>query len=456
MARKIRFSIGPFLLYGAQVAALASTAIHPLMPLIMIVAGFASIFLFYFPQILLVLLANIAFIKRTLVVQFPIFEIFDPVVLLVTLTIIVIIWKTLLPDGRLQISANRVIIVAYLMWVVWMFAATTYAPSPEQAVLKWLEFALFNTILFIGPFALIRTRRESRVMLNIYLGIGLSVAILVIGQVLLQVVAALTLGGVTSRVSILSANPIGVGRFLAICTAISGILIISGESTARRWGLPLILFFAATILTGSRGPVVSLMAAILFMGLLLGGAARRKTLFFMALVSVFFGLILLVAPTGITYRYQLLIARGVTRTAHGLVVFNTVAHRVELWGLALAMWLKDVWHFFFGDGTAGYARLFPWREFKYPHNLPLEVLAEYGLLGASVFGLHLWLTAGKLFRRLRARVSREELMWSVALMTFFFSTLVSGDLINNRFLWFFMAGFLATVSAENVARTLTP
>jgi len=41
-------------------------------------------------------------------------------------------------------------------------------------------------------------------------------------------------------------------------------------------------------------------------------------------------------------------------------------------------------------------------------------------------------------------------MWLVGTLTMFFATLVSGDLNDNRMLWFFLAGLLATVQVNSL------
>lgn len=433
---------------GVQAAAVVTTVLHPIMPLFLAGGVAGVVFLLFYQQPLLILLANEGFIKRTLSAWFPIFKTIDPTLLLVILIVLALGWKLHDPKVRQHLGVNQHIIAAYLIWVVWMIMASTYAPNTEWAVVKSLKFALFNTLLFLGPFILIRTRKESRAMLNIYLCYGLCIALFIIGQLLFRFGSTISLTSVT-RLSVLSASPIGAGRVLSICSAMSAILIISDLGNKRWWGMALVVFLIAAILTGSRGPALSLVAAVALLGMIIGGQARRRTLFIMALLVTVAGLVMLFAPEGITYRYKLLMATDLTLTRQGLRPFSTITHRIQLWSMALSLWTQDVRHFLLGDGTSGYARLFPWRDFRYPHNLPLELLAEYGLVGAGVFSLHIWTTFKRTYRRFKERLGREELMWLAGLMTFFFSTLVSGDLVNNRFLWFFMGGLVSTISIKS-------
>lgn len=444
----------PFIIMGVQAATIVTTVVHPIMPLFLAGGVAGAVFLLYYQQPLLILLANEGFIKRTLSEWFPIFNTVDPTVLLVTLIVLALVLKLRAPEVRQHVRANQNIIAAYLIWVVWMIMASTYAPNAEWAVVKSFKFLLFNTLLFLGPFILIRTRKESRAMLHFYLAYGLCVALFIIGQLLLRFGSTISLENV-SRLSVLSASPIGAGRVLSICAAMSAILIVTGLGKKRWWSMALVVFLIAAILTGSRGPALSLVAAVALLGIISGGTARRRTLFIIAFLFTVAGLVMLFAPEGVTYRYKLLLATELTFTRQGLRPFSSILHRLQMWSMAVALWTQDLRHFFLGDGSAGYARLFPWRDFRYPHNLPLEILAEYGLVGAGVFSLHIWTTFKRIYRRFKEQLGREELMWLAGLMTFFFSTLVSGDLVNNRFLWFFIGGLVSTISIKSPYQKVT-
>lgn len=448
MLQRLRLIRAPLLLFGLQGGAIISTAIHPLMPLILSAGLITTLILVFYSQILLVLLADVGLVKGTLITQFPIFETIDLTVLLSILILFALAVKLANPLVRQHLMRYQAIIAAFAVWVVWMIISSLYAPRLDWAFEKSLRFALFATILFLGPLVLIQRREDSRTLLNIFLGIGFLGAVFLVGQGLFWFSSTPSMQSVV-RLTILSANPIGAGRVLSICAAMAAVVIITKMGKARYWGPLLILFLVTALFTGSRGPILGLIAAISLLGLFLGGYPRRRIIFMLGLMIVTIGLVLILSPESITYRYKLYMAGELGQTAQGMRVVNTIAVRIELWGKAVALWLQDARHFLIGAGTAGYANLFPWRDWRYPHNLPLEIMAEYGLVGVGVFGVHLYLAAKFAYSRLRTQLGREELMWLAGLMTYFFSTLVSGDLNDNRLLWFFIGGLLSTSGIRN-------
>lgn len=445
--RLSRFNRGALLLFGLEGGAILSIVVHPLLPLILSGGLITILILLHYSQVLLVLLANVGLVKGALISQFPVFESLDFTVLVSILILLVLVIKLADPLVRRHVMQFQYIIAAFVVWVVWMVVSSLYAPRIDWALEKSFRFALFATILFLGPLLLIRTRAQSRTMLHIFLGMGFLGAIYLLGQVIIWVGSAASLQSVV-RLTILSANPIAASRVLSICAAMAAIMIITNMGRVRYYGLLLVIFLLAALFTGSRGPLLSFMAATFLLGLSLGGKSQRRTVYYGTIAVIIIILVIILFPEELTSRYRFYMKGELAETRQGLTVLNTVAHRIYLWSKALVLWLHDARHFLIGTGTAGYARLFPWRDWSYPHNLPLEVLAEYGLLGAAVFGLHIYLVAKRVYGRIAAQLGREELMWLVGLITFGFASLVSGDLNDNRLLWFFLAGLLSTVSSE--------
>jgi len=443
-----RFNRGPLLLFSLQGGAILSTAIHPLLPLILSGGLITTFILLHYNQVLLVLLANVGLVKGALISQFPVLESLDFTVLVSILILLALGIKLADPLVRRHVMQFQYIIAAFMVWVVWMVVSSLYAPRLDWALEKSLRFALFATILFLGPLLLIHTRAQSRTMLHIFLGIGFLGAIYLLGQVIIWVGSAASLQSVV-RLTILSANPIAAGRVLSICAAMAAIMIITNMGSVRYYGLLLVIFLLAALFTGSRGPLLSFMAATFLLGISLGGKARRQTIYYGIMIAAIVMLVFTLSPEELTSRYRLYMKGELAETQQGLIVLNTVAQRIYMWGKAIALWTQDAIHLLIGAGTAGYAMIFHWRDVEYPHNLPLELLAEFGLIGLGVFSLHILLIIKQIHHQCRLSLHREELQWLIGSLTMFFATLVSGDLNDNRMLWFFLGGLLATLNLND-------
>ncbi len=452
MPRLPRFNRGSLLLFSLQGGAILSTAIHPLLPLILSGGLITTFILLHYNQVLLVLLANVGLVKGALILQFPVFESLDFTVLVSILILLVLVIKLADPLVRRHVMQFQYIIAAFVVWVVWMVVSSLYAPRIDWALEKSFRFALFATILFLGPLLLIHTRAQSRTMLHIFLGMGFLGAIYLLGQVIIWVGSATSLQSVV-RLTILSANPIAAGRVLSICAAMAAIVIITNMGRVRYYGLLLVIFLLAALFTGSRGPLLSFMAATFLLGISLGGKARRQTIYYGIMIAAIVMLVFTLSPEELTSRYRPYMKGELAETQQGLIVLNTVAHRVYMWGKAIALWTQDAIHLLIGAGTAGYATIFYWRGAEYPHNLPLEVLAEFGIIGLSVFSLHILMSLKRIYIGIRSGLHREELLWLVGFLTMFFATLVSGDLNDNRMLWFFLGGLLATLNLNDSSQT---
>ncbi len=439
----------PLLLLGIQGGAVASAAFHPLMPLMIAGGGLLTVLLVHYGQVSLVLLADVGLVKGFLLYQFPFFEVFDLTVILSLIIFIALVLRTPDPAVRRNLRAFQFIIVAFAVWVLWMIVSSGHSPRLDLAMEKSLRFALFATPLFLGPLVFIRTRADSRNMLKIFLAVGMLGVIVLASRFLTLSTPSSIIPG-PARLSILAANPIAAGRVLAICAAMCAAVILSGYGKLAVWGLPLVLFFLAALFTGSRGPMLSFMGATFLIGMLLSRRARRRTVYGSLLLVVVVILVFVFSPEGLTSRYRLFLEGGeLAETRQGLIVLNTFFHRIFLWEKALTLWTTDLWHLFIGVGTAGYIGAFTWRDVEYPHNLVLELLTEYGLIGLTVFSVHVLLIARHVFQRAGRWLQPEVLMWLAGSLTIFLATFVSGDLNDNRLLWFFLAGLLATANLKD-------
>ena len=434
---------------AVELAAILSTAFHPLAPLFLLAATGISLVLIYYHQILLILLATVSLVKGALIAHLPMFAIVDYTVVMSALLVIAIVRVSLTCTIGSAIRSNQKTLALYLIWVVWMVICSLYAPDKQLAFEKSLRFALFNTILFIGPLAFIRSRQDSNLILKIFIIVAIIGSILILGQLLTQF-GAQGAPGQMARLRVLSANPIASARVLAIAAGMATLAIVMNPQRIWRWGLVLLICLSGAILTGSRGPLLSYLIGTFVMGMLMGPQARRRIGQVSLLIFPILVLIFLLAPDYLTSRFLYLGSLNELAVGRqGFEAVNTILTRVEFWMMALVLWTKSAANFFFGIGTAGYPFIFPWRDIAYPHNMIQEVLAEFGLAGMLVFGMHLWLIIKKTWVRFPIWIKKkEEVFWGVGIAIMLLASMVSGDLNDNRMLWFLMGGFLATLNLD--------
>ncbi len=438
-------------LTSVHAAGLGLAILHPLAPLLL-VAGVAAVgILLAYQHLILASLANLGVVKAFLISTVPALTLFDPTLILAGLALLVILWRLTDTTGRAALNRHGHLLMAFVAWLTWMLLAVVHAPDMPMALQKAGRFILIVPLLFLGPLVLIRSARDSRIVLYLFV----AYAVMAAGLLFLKLwglVSGTITDPLTHRLSILGANPISIARLLVVAASMILAAWARQKTGGWRW-LPLLgLLLTAALLTGSRGPILSLLAAWVLIGLLHKGRPRR--IFFGGLVGIglVISLFLGLAPAELTKRYLAFSAAELKVDQQGLQISSSVSSRYRLYEIAYDEWTSKPSKFFFGSGTAGYAALFPWRDFRYPHNLFLELLVEFGLLGALVFCWQVVLIIPKLFTRATRRLSTEAFMWLAGTFTFFFSTMFSGDLNDNRLLWFLVAAYLASWSLSPASK----
>jgi O-antigen ligase len=167
-------------------------------------------------------------------------------------------------------------------------------------------------------------------------------------------------------------------------------LVLAAPRRARPWLTVVCLGVAgALLLTGSRGAVLGLLAGLLVVALF---AMRRRPAIARLLRLRRGAIAWLAMIAGVP-----LVALASWQWAR-LLNWQTVLLREELWRAALALWLVHPW---VGVGPGGFfwnypAFLAPGPVIEsnqlHPHNLWLEVVTTWGLLGLAWLGILLWTT----------------------------------------------------------------
>ena len=435
-------------LFFLQTGGVLSTIVHPLAPFIISALGLTIAALIHYNHLLLIIFISIGLIKGWVIGAVPMFQAVDLTLLVSVLVLIVILWELSDPEVRARFFVHQYYFTAFFLWVVWLLCTSLYAPKMDWALEKGLRFALFGLTLFVAPLVMCKSKREGMTFLKTLVAIGF-IGALVLVTSMLYLAATGSFVELTTRLVLFSSNPIQTARFMAVCAVLTGIMMTFNEKRKFIYGLVMLVFVVAILSTGSRGPVLSLFATLVTLGIIVGGNLRKQV-GILVLVGVLVVLTaLFIIPENLSARFNVFAGGELVVTRKGLVVFSTIASRWSLWGNAIELWIRDIPHFLFGSGAGGYAALFPWRDFRYPHNLFLEVISEFGIIGLVLFLSHAIIAVKDVVRHFRKNYSQPEVLWLGATLTVFFSAMFSGDINDNRLIWFFLSGLLAAVHLGN-------
>jgi len=301
---------------------------------------------------------------------------------------------------------------------------TTYSPLPDLALSKATLVGLATLTVVLARAALREPEDYGRLAGGFFAA-----------AVVLAALALVTGPGAQSRLAALWGGPNVFARFMFLGGA-SALYLWRTARRGARWlllGPGLVLLAVCLVLAGSRGALVSALAACLAT-LVLFSRRRLSTILRVAAVLGLVGLVLAFVPVPETLweRYSSLVEEQAD--------LATVAARLDLYRIALDAFLDSLW---VGYGTAAFAAFSPYRSFRYPHNLFLEVACEQGLVGLSVLAVMLGTGLGRLVRPRPGTAAAGDpglRAYVFACLTFFLTAAqFSGDLYDSRFVLFFAA-----------------
>ena len=285
--------------------------------------------------------------------------------------------------------------------------------------------------------------RTFKLYLLVVLGVAVSTAAVLADKISTNQAAQFYPGRFTISTNY---NPIWSAREAAIGVLIAVALIL-GSRSARS---SLIAFAAMPLLgiallsSGSRGPLVALLAALVVLVALTLQDRRTRS----RLLRVRTGV--LVAIIAVT-----LVVPGEAIHRSSSFLFGSTADlssngRTHLWLRALSLFSS---HFWTGVGTGGFAKYEP--LYQYPHNIVLEAGAELGVLGATIMVGFLFLALRTSFRAWSASVDREDKVGAALVAALLIATVVNAllsDAIESTDALCFTAGLAYGLRARHVER----
>lgn len=415
---------------------------HSVSPLL-IVAGIILIFLtVYYPEIPLVAFVFIGVTKPWVDENIALFQAIDYTVFL-AVYILLLLFITVVRRETLTMPSFLFLLPALVLLSVTLFIGVIYTPAASYGVDKAASFFVFNILLFIATILYIKDHGDIKRILIIVVA-GTFVFAMIMFHQGLQSFLGGNLSDMIIRMTILGANPIASARIFSFAFLIVLIAAYFTKSNRAKVFLYLLsgYFLVALIVTNTRGPLVSTLAAVLFFALFLSDMKIKTIAFYVGSFILVIISALLILPDFVTSRYEVLLQADAIQQGIAGGEIDTIGSRLLMWSMAFSGSLDSLWSFLFGHGTGSFASLFHFIDFRwYPHNIFAEVMYEIGIIGLLVLIFHF----GQISRL--TRNVWTETKWDddrktvvailiISAVAAFFAALVSGDINDNRFLWF--------------------
>jgi O-antigen ligase len=315
------------------------------------------------------------------------------------------------------------------IFIAWVLLTTLWTPGEIYARQKMFKLATLNLWSVIAT-AMIMANRRERVRRFLLLILVFCTAACADG-----IVQYATAKDFAFSASYRPENYLGQGRFYALGALVAFAAWLQASPFSKR-GVALmaafVICFWGLLVVGSRGPTLGVLAGML-LPLALGlRFADRRLLASKALVtSVLLLVLLVVALWQGAQEYS-----GDLRTLQRLNILFTeeggggsAAARVRYWIASWHMWLQQP---LFGSGVGSFPMRMLGKDINlHPHNLILEVLLEFGLIGLLLLAAVIVAAV----RRISVRRLREDfLLMCVAMLCIntFFYAMTSSDITENR------------------------
>ena len=323
----------------------------------------------------------------------------------------------------------------YLGFGSLMLLSVTYTPNLIYGQNKCLEFATYTTFACFAPFFLFRTKLilERFFYTLIAISVFLSVAVFITNPPYLS--------------SPVKFHTVFGGNYLAIqhIVGIGALLIIYYFSFKNRikkqvsWLILLLIMFIGTLFyAGGKGTVLTFFITIIFMSIT---SIKFENKFKRILINkriLIFSLLVILAGTSLLFSK---ISETFLERTKFLLSSGSYAQVERLENAKVALELAYR-HPLSGVGAGGFSnfsiQMKGIERFKYPHNILLEIISEFGLIGLIFFVLIIAFAFKRLlYSQSKYRHSKLSPLPNAILSLFIFSflnSLSSGD-INNHLLF---------------------
>jgi len=355
----------------------------------------------------------------------------DLTILIVSITIYIAILIAFFRSKIKKIGSIEILVL--LQGLLVLFSAYFVSKAGD---IKWWNagrFLAFNLPLFYLPLLVIHYKKQKLQIKNIILGIYfISLSLLGIAF------HNLYFGKLTSwHLTAFGESYIGLSMYISF-----GIIFILHHLICKKlkmlakiiYFVLLIFFLIGLVLSPSKGILLSFVLVIIitFLKILTDKNINLKKIFLLCLLT------LLMTTVGfLTFQKAKTTGFGVQRLIPATISNQTsIKERIQYYCDAVKNFKenpligKGVGMFSYEHGGKG----------SYPHNILLEIAAEYGLIGIIIFWpffIYLFYIALKLIKKMQLK--DYSLIIPLWFLIIFLDAMVSGSIANNRNIWLFGA-----------------
>lgn len=321
----------------------------------------------------------------------------------------------------------------FVFLLIDLIGSLIYSDSTQYGIDKVLRFAILTGWAFFGAATLIRNVYSLKRFAWSIVIVAFIISIdSLVGHIEKGEATFVNVPGVTY---IALARAAGLG-FLIILTYL---YLISSKAATKLilFSMALILIYAA-LQSGSRGPVLGLLPsmAIFIILSIRGIRTLRMERYTLSLIALMFIALAALVPLinelfpTLAFRMRVLWTEGGT----------SALTRIEYYYKALDMWANSP---VFGNGAGSFGLYVTGMDVRlYPHNIILELGAETGVIGVTIFmALFIWSIIYAIpavySKTLSIRMAARLLI--IVITYILFNAMISGDINDNRMLFTWLA-----------------
>lgn len=335
---------------------------------------------------------------------------------------------------------DKVLIAPFLLYAGLVFLCIIsflYVDKNPYSLEKTLRLIVITGWAYIGPFLLIdysNPKKSLKRVLWAMIFVGVTIGFISIFEYVTNAMPSKTATAFGSE------NYLPLGRVTAIASLLLMCYYLFEKSTKKTFILTFLTVpftIYALFISGGRMPVIAFITSLAII-LALGASARKvkniKTINFnkKIVIYAYIGLwvspviIYLVTKSNFFTRFLALFQEGGGASASGRITNYYTALDMILESKLMGMGIGGFLSYTGGSGDRGY-----------PHNIILEITAELGVLGLIIFLLIIAVGLLRFFNYFNKNFYSTSVF---ALFVFFLiNSMVSGDLNDNRFLFFSIA-----------------